>query len=275
MQMYENTLKRTNIMHGSEKALVGNIQHFNVHDGNGFRTTVFFQGCNMHCKWCQNPELQSIKPVVVKEEISSKLMSVEEIIEQCIKESFFYKFHGGGVTLSGGEPLIHQKFIAELVKELKKHSINVAIETAGYVDFSAFEKVYKYTDTFLYDIKIISDDKRKNWLGVESRLDLDNIRKLSLIHNSIVVRIPLIPEVNSEHQEYKKILDFIDELKTIHYIHLLPFHHIGDSKYIDIGKGYEMVNNRENTKEEIDWCRKEAIKRGYVVDVGGKGFTYL
>ncbi len=259
----------------SKKALVGNIQHFNVHDGNGFRTTVFFQGCNMHCKWCQNPELQSKKPVILNEEYSSKLMSIEEIIEQCKKESFFFKFHGGGVTLSGGEPLLHQDFITELVRELNNNRINVTIETAGYVPFDVFENIYLNTSTFLYDIKLISEEKRKIWLGVRDTLDLDNIIKLSKIHRSIVIRIPLIPRINNDPEEFKKILEFIDELEGIRYIHLLPFHQVGATKYKDCRKKYEMSNYPINTEEEIEWCRKEAMARGYIVDVGGEGFTYI
>lgn len=263
-----------------KEAFIGNIQHFNVHDGNGFRTTVFFQGCDMRCRWCQNPELQSMTPVLVnninkkKSEPSARLMSVDEVVAECMKESFFFKYHGGGVTLSGGEPLLNIEFVSELIDRLKENNINVSVETAGYIPYEYVNTIYSKVDTFLYDVKLISAEKRSTWLGIDDTLELENLRKLSLIHNQIVVRVPLIPNVNTNTEEFSKILDFIDELNDIQFVQLLPFHQLGANKYHQIGKEYLMEKHPSIEKERIEWCKAETIARGYIVDVGGKGFTY-
>ncbi len=263
------------------KAYIGNIQHCNVHDGNGFRTTVFFQGCGMRCKWCQNPELQPLTPIEVRIddaatcEPSSKLMSVDEVFTECAKEAFFFKYHGGGVTLSGGEPLLQKDFCLSLLQRLRSEGINTAVETAGYVPFGNIEIVSKGVDTFLYDVKLISKDKRKTWLGVGDEHDLENLKRLSLIHDKIVIRIPLIPNVNDINEEFNNIVDFISEIEGIEYIHILPFHQLGAEKYKRIGAKYEMENAPLNDADRITNCKKLLEEKGYKVDVGGKGFTYL
>lgn len=263
----------------NEKAYIGRIQHFNVHDGNGFRTTLFFQGCSMKCKWCQNPELQSHSPIQVSNdeegyEYSSQAYTVEEIIRECKKEAFFYRFHSGGVTLSGGEPLIHGEFVASLLKQLEKEGINTVIETAGYVPWKNIELVAPYVDTFLWDVKLISNELRKEWLGVTDSLDLDNLKRISKTHSKIVIRIPLIPDVNTG-DEFEKIVHFLDEIAGISYVHILPFHQFGSSKYKSINKKYEMSGVSLLKKDVIEHCRQQLGEHGYKVDVGGTGFTYL
>lgn len=263
----------------NEKVYIGRIQHFNVHDGNGFRTTVFFQGCSMMCKWCQNPELQSNMPVQVFDdeggfEDSSYLLDVEEIVTECEKESFFYRFHSGGVTLSGGEPLIHGEFVASLLERLVQEGINTAVETAGYVPWKNIELVAPYVDTFMWDVKLISDELREKWLGVVDCLDLDNLKRVSKIHSKIVIRIPLIPGVNTG-VEFERIVDFIDKLHGISYVHILPFHQFGSSKYERINKEYTMTDFSRPSKEVIEHCKQRLEEHGYKVDAGGTGFTYL
>ncbi len=266
------------------KTYVSNIQHFNVHDGNGFRTTVFFQGCALHCKWCQNPELISLVPVrmynksvcvkcgvcieVCKENaislyedeelyfddakcakclqcekecyfeatnFSSHIMTVSDVLKECLKDKTFYQYHGGGVTLSGGEPLLHREFVCELLEEFKKNEVNTTIETAGMVPWKNIEECLPFVDTFFYDLKLIDSNKRKYWLGTDDDTMLENLKKLSKFGKNIVIRIPLIPAVNDEKEEFSKIIKFVDELDCVSYIHILPFHQMGMGKY-------EMIN---------------------------------
>lgn len=208
-------------------------------------------------------------------EPSSKLMSVDEVFTECTKETFFFKFHGGGVTLSGGEPLIQKDFCLSLLQKLRSEGINTAIETAGYVPFENVEAISKFVDTFLYDVKIISKEKRKTWLGVGAEYDIENLKRLSLIHNRIVIRIPLIPNVNDTNEEFNRIINYISEIDGIVYIQILPFHHLGAEKYKRIGVKYEMENVPLNDADRLTNCKKLLEEKGYKVDVGGKGFTYL
>lgn len=305
-----------------KETYISNIQHFNVHDGNGFRTMVFFQGCGLRCKWCQNPELISVLPVMMYNKdlchecgqcesvcernailskkngrmqydvtkcrqclccegecyfgairFSSHLMCVDEVVEECLKDQVFYKYHNGGVTLSGGEPLLQSDFAKDLLVQLKHNKINTTVETAGFVPWENIEKSIPFIDTFFYDVKIIDKKKRKYWLGTDDDCMLKNLEKLSLKHNNIIIRIPLIPEVNDSETEFSSIIDFVNQLQNIKYIHILPFHQLGQRKYEMIRADYELADRDTPTKEVINWCMNYAISHGYHVDIGGSGFT--
>lgn len=304
-----------------QNAYISTIQHFNVHDGNGFRTIVFFQGCALKCKWCQNPELQNMEPVMMynsslctgcnacveacknqalfrsddkftfHEEkcnqclhcetecyylsrfFSSHKMSVEAVYSEVIKDTPFY-IEGGGVTLSGGEPLIYDEFCMSLVKKLQDDNISVIIETAGFVTWNIFEKIAPCVDIFLYDLKLINAQKRLEWLGTNNDCMLENLQKLVKIHSKIVIRIPLIPGVNDTEAEFESMMQFVDNLHTIKYIHILPFHQLGAEKYNIIAMPYEMKNVQEYNEERIHACTVMAKRHGYHVDIGGTAFAF-
>lgn len=300
-------------------AYITNIQHFNVHDGRGFRNVIFFQGCLLRCRWCQNPETQSLKPVMMYNEsvcagclacsaacragalqykgnkfsfqeplcnlcrncerecyfaarmFSSKKMTLEEIIAESTREIQFKRGGGLGITLSGGEPLLQGEFCLELAKRLKSQDISLDIETAGYVPWVAIERIKPYVDTFLYDLKLIDETKRRYWLGTDQPLMLDNLQRLAASGARIIIRIPLIPGVNDTDAEFSSLLDFVDSLRIIHEIHILPFHQFGSSKYRMIGRKYDMEQMSEENKNRISICARMGEKRGYRVDVGGSG----
>lgn len=301
---------------------ISNIQHFNVHDGNGFRTTVFLQGCGLRCKWCQNPELISALPVMIYNKelcygcgqcklscrgkailsnengqlqydaskckkcfqcenecyfgaisFSSHLMSVDDVIKECLKDQLFYNYHNGGVTLSGGEPLLKAEFVNQLLLQLKNNKINTTVETSGFVPWENIEKNIPFIDTFFYDLKLINRSKREYWLGTDNDCILNNLMKLSSKHTNIVIRIPLIPGVNDSKEEYSAIINFVDQLQSIKFIHILPFHQLGQRKYEMIRENYELANLNMPTQGVIDWCKNYAISHGYNVDIGGSKFT--
>jgi pyruvate formate lyase activating enzyme len=304
-----------------QTAYISNIQHFNVHDGNGFRTTVFFQGCGLKCKWCQNPELQNMEPVMMynaslctgcnacveacknqalsrsndkivfhekecnqclqcedecyylSRTFSSHKMSVEAVYREVIKDKPFY-MDGGGITLSGGEPLIYDEFCMSLIKRLQDDNISVIIETAGFVIWNVFIKLAPYVDIFFYDLKLIDAEKRMEWLGTNNDCMLENLQKLAKIHSRIVIRIPLIPGVNDTEAEFESMIQFVDDLHTIKYIHILPFHQLGAEKYNIIGMPYEMKNVQEYNEGRIHACTVIAKQHGYHVDIGGTAFAF-
>lgn len=300
-------------------AYITNIQHFNVHDGKGFRNVIFFQGCLLRCRWCQNPETQSLKPVMMYNEsvcvgclacsdaclagalqykenkfsfqeplcnlcrncerecyfaartFSSKQMTLEEVIAESTREIQFERGGGLGITLSGGEPLLQGEFCLELGKRLKAQGISLDIETAGYVPWMAIERLKPYVDTFLYDLKLIDEAKRRYWLGTDQPLMLDNLQRLAASGADIIIRIPLIPEVNDTDAEFSSLLDFVDSLPGLHEIHILPFHQLGSSKYQMLGMRYDMGDTREENQNRLSVCAKMAEMRGYRVDIGGSG----
>ncbi len=248
------------------KAVISDIKRFAVHDGDGIRTTVFFKGCPLKCVWCHNPESISFKPQIAfyenkcidcgeckKEGFTTKdclgdakvlygrEMSIEELLPLLLEDKDFYETSGGGVTVSGGECLCQADFCAELLRALKDNGINTAVDTCGFAPKETIDKVLPYTDTFLYDIKAIDEDVHIKCTGQSNKLILENIKYIDSLGKSIEVRVPYVPEYNSDQIE--KIAEFLAPLKNIKAVKVLPYHNYAGSKYAAL--------NIENTLPQI------------------------
>lgn len=302
-------------------ANITNIQHFNVHDGPGFRTVVFFQGCMLRCKWCQNPETLSRKPVVMfnpqlcigcgaciqacpnqavsltegrfctdfgrctvcgsceqecypmARTVSSKEKTVDEVYEEVMKDTLVYQKSGGGITVSGGEPLLHIDFNTELLKRVKEAGISTAVETAGYVKQEHIERIAPYVDTFLFDFKLSDNEKHKFWVGADNTLIKENLNYICRRHRNVVIRIPLIPTVNDTEEEFTNMMGFVKNLEKINSVHILPFHNFGSNKYSMLEYQYELQDFTEENEGRIQACRLIAEQHGFRVNVGGTGFA--
>ena len=149
------------------------IQRSCVYDGPGVRTTLFFRGCNLRCLWCQNPEGQSAA------DAPEPRSSVEEVMEVVLRDRQYYLASAGGVTLSGGEPLLNPAFARELLCRCKAEGIHTAVETCGAVPWSHLESILEYTDLFLYDIKLVDPAAHQEWTGTSNKAALANARALA------------------------------------------------------------------------------------------------
>ncbi len=255
----------------SATGIVFDIQRGSFVDGPGIRTTVFFKGCNLRCAWCHNPESQADKkqmmlfgdkciecgrckavcPNALKScdfcekctilcpqsarEISGNEFSVDDIIGIILKDMDYYG-SDGGVTFSGGECMLQIEFLKELLIECKKNGIHTAIDTAGHIPYSHFEEILPYTDMFLFDIKCMSVEKHKKYVGTDNALILENLKKLLKTEKKIWVRVPIIEGVNSSSDEMLKIKDFFDKHSYPDKIELLPYHSLGEHKYCALGR---------------------------------------
>ena len=248
-------------------ATIFDIQRGSYVDGPGIRTTVFFKGCNLRCKWCHNPEgiSKGIQKLFYKDkcvgcgkcaricpynqkdctlcgkcalycpsyalEICGAEYTISELFEIIIKDKSYYESSNGGVTFSGGECMLQIDFLTEILKICKKANINTAVDTAGNVPYEYFEKIIPYTDTFLYDVKCISEDLHKKFTGVSNATIISNLKKLSKsFKGKIVVRIPLIGGFNDEDSEIFKINDFMSQI-NVSDVEVLPYHKMGLHKY--------------------------------------------
>ena len=203
--------------------------------------------------------------------VSGKEMTTEEVFKEVMKDRVFYRQTGGGVTVSGGEPLMQIDFTAELLEMIKKEAVGTCIETAGNVSWSCFERVLPFTDLFLFDVKFLDSKLHREWTGCDNGQILENLRKLAETGKEIIIRIPLIPDVN-DGQEFRDIIDSIAEIKNIREVHILPFHQLGSSKYEQMGMEYSMKDHRESNDEMVGECERYAINKGFRVSVGGSGF---
>ena len=225
--------------------LIFDIKRFALHDGPGIRTTVFLKGCPLRCWWCQNPEsVREISETFQVKSISAsynnqceedaifgKPYSVEELMDELIRDRVFYYESAGGITFSGGEPLVQYKFVSECLKECKLSGLQTAIDTSGHVPFEAFENVYDNTDIFLYDLKLFDKDEHKKFTDVSNELILNNLRELTDLGDKVVIRIPLIPEITDTQKNLSDSAAFISTLKNVRQVDLLPYNKISESKY--------------------------------------------
>ncbi len=171
-------------------------------------------------------------------QISGKRMSVEAVMEEVKKDISFYNNSNGGVTISGGEPLLQVDFVCELLKRCKQEGIHTAVETAGHVPYEHFEKVLPYTDLFLYDCKSADKETHKNATGQDNTLCFSNMQKLLQKGAQVCVRVPVIPTVNDSEQQIKDIVSLVYSTGKKPKIELLPFHRMGKAKYDALSMHY-------------------------------------
>ncbi len=202
---------------------------------------------------------------------SGEKMDVDECFREIMKDEVFFRRSNGGVTLSGGEPLLQSEFSMELLKKLKTVKIHTAIETAGHVLRCSFEKVLEYTDLFLYDVKFFDSDKHLQFTCVDNELILDNLRWLTTQGKEIIVRVPLIPGIN-DGEEFDAIVNLTASLDGIKELHILPYHSLGQSKYDQLGLICLVDKLNEENDVEVERCRLYAENKGLRVSVGGSGF---
>ena len=160
----------------------------------------------------------------------------EELLPELLADRRFYRESGGGVTVSGGEPLLQSAFCAALFRELKREGIHCAVDTCGNVPFRAVEEVLPYTDLFLYDLKQMDDALHRRWTGASNRLILENLRRISAAGKEFEIRIPVVPGVNDTEEMFQAAAAFLRDLPGLRAVKLLPYHDFARSKYTAVGR---------------------------------------
>lgn len=230
---------------------VFNIQHFSTGDGPGIRTTIFFEGCNLRCPWCHNPEsfFTGVNPRII-----------DDIVDEVMGDNEFYLQSDGGVTLSGGEPLLFGKGCLELLRRFKEKGLHTIVDTAMAVDEIDLSAIASFTDTFLIDIKTADSDNFFTVCGGSMDVLIHNIDKLVEIGADIVLRIPLIPGFNMDCCSIDGIIGLVK-----HYnlpVTLLPFHRLGSAKYKKLGLEYKYADTEPSSDIEIEEIRQKFINEG-------------
>ncbi len=275
------------------QGIIFNIQRFCVNDGPGIRTTVFLKGCPLSCVWCHNPESQRFEPEILfykdkctgcgrcrgitaadrdfvcfngAKEICGKTVTADEVTAEVLKDKPFYENSGGGVTLSGGEPLAQYDFSLELLKKAKANGIHTAVETCGYAERSKILEIAKYVDLFLFDCKETDPELHKEYTGFDNKVILENLKALSDTGSKIILRCPIIPGFNDRAEHFKGISEAADKFSGIVHIEIEPFHPLGESKYSALGREYANIQTPDtetvdNWIEQIKLGTKKEVKR--------------
>ena len=301
-----------------DSGIIFDIKKYAINDGPGIRTTIFFKGCNLQCKWCHNPESMSTKVqkmynkdkclmcggceqscpegaitltpngiITDKEkcivcggcaevcpslgtEMSGKDTTINEIMDVIEKEQIFYDQSDGGVTFSGGEPLMHSSFLINLLDECGKRGIHRTVDTTGFAKTETLLEVAKRTDLFLYDLKMIDSEKHKEWTSVNNELIINNLKVLAETGAEINIRIPLIKGVNDDEHNLVESAKLIASLSgDAKKINILPYHNIAQKKYEKLGEKYDSGEMTEPSKDELENITNIFKQYNLVAEVGG------
>jgi pyruvate formate lyase activating enzyme len=264
--------------------IIFDIKRYTIHDGPGIRTTVFFKGCPLKCLWCHNPESQNQGVDIIDPEIGSACLqsyrsdspgklgysvSVDEIVKEIEKDILFYEQSGGGVTISGGEPLLQPEFLNDLLVKCRQKDIPTALDTCGYASWEVLSRIKNYVDLFLYDLKFINNDLHQKYTGVSNNSILENIKKLSLTGNRIIIRIPIIPGITDGIKNMRDLAGFISSQHSLKQISLLPYNFLAEEKYRKLNKSYLLQGLRPGEDNHINEIKSIFEESGLEVSIGG------
>ena len=222
-------------------AIVFDVEHMATRDGPGIRTAVFLKGCPLRCMWCHNPESWNPKAETYPDgTVIGRERSVGDVLEEVARDKAFYDASGGGLTVSGGEPLYRWEFVRDLFAAAKAAGISTAIETSGYAPQTVIESVAKVCDLWLYDIKGMDPAKHREHVGIDNAAIHRNLRLLDANGAKIVLRCPMIPGVNDFPENLKALGALADGLKGVEAINVEPYVAYGIDKAQKLGlKVYE------------------------------------
>ena len=265
------------------KGLIFNVKRYSIHDGPGIRVTFFMKGCSLSCLWCHNPEgISPAKETVIQTkkigekefkriEQAGKYYSVDEIIEILDRERIFIKESDGGVTFSGGEPMLQTEFLVEALKTSRESGYHTAVDTSGYAPEENFKAVIPYTDLFLFDIKHMDESKHIEFTGVSNLLIFSNFRFLLDSRKDIFVRIPIVPGFNDDDENLSALKQFLvdSKSKNLRKISLLPYHKIGKAKYNKFGIPYRMNDTQQPSRQRMNELKEFFSDIDIKVQIGG------
>ena len=228
----------------------------------GGQKTVLSDRCNLCGRCLEACYAEALEQV-------GRLVTVEEIISLVEADAPFYEQSGGGVTLSGGEPLAQPAFSHRILEESRRRGIHTAMETCGHASWEVWDALLPHLKLILYDVKAVDAAKHRRLTGLSSRLILDNLRRLAQTNIPIIIRRPVIPGCNDKPQGMHALGRLVQELSGIEEVHLLPYHRLGESKYEQLGRDYPMGDQPSLNEGDVEALRDILISYDLKVKVGG------
>ncbi len=265
--------------------IVFEVREFSLFDGPGMRTTVFMKGCPLRCAWCHNPEGISPKIELLINDhqckhcgtcqqvchktacdvcgtcvsvcaegcrrLAGKLLTDTDLAQELLRHADVFQNFGGGVTFSGGEPLLQTEFLSDVIDRLRREKINCAIETSGFASTENYQKIVGKLDLVFQDIKHTDPEIHRKYTTRSNEPILKNFRWLKEQNVPFIVRVPLIPGVNTDSETQKNIADLVCGSRSLIRVELLPYHKTAGAKYHLVGQTYRPPFN-ENDPVEPD-----------------------
>lgn len=235
------------------KGRIHSLESFGSADGPGVRYIVFLKGCNMRCQYCHNPDTWA--------KDGGELMTPEEVLKKALRYKTYWK-EKGGITVSGGEALLQIDFVTELFRLAKEKGVNTCLDTSGNPFSleepfkSKFDELMKYTDLFMLDIKHMDDAAHRKLTGQTNQNILEMAAYLSDHGKAMWIRHVLVPGITTEEDELHRLRSFLDTLKTVERVEVLPYHTLGVFKWKELGIPYQLEGVDPPTKEQIDRAKE-------------------
>lgn len=236
---------------------IHSIESMGLVDGPGIRTVVFFQGCKLRCLYCHNPDTWKIG--------IGKDYTPEELVKKIIRYKPYFSRSNGGVTFSGGEPLLQDDFLLEVLKLCKENDIHTTIDTAGFGNGN-YDEILKYTDLILFDIKHITDEGYESLVGQKITESLKFLKAVQQFNIPLWIRQVVIPNINDNDEYIKKLANAINNITNVERIELLPYHVLGVNKYEKLGISYKLKDVEplnKNTLYHLETLLEENLKDCY------------
>ncbi len=234
------------------KGYIHSFESFGTKDGPGIRFVFFLQGCPLRCLYCHNPDTWGVRS-------KKYVLEPEEAFKEVLKVKGFIR--SGGVTVSGGEPLLQSDFVLDLFKLCKQEGLHTAVDTSGYVLNDKVKEVLKYADLVLLDVKHIHPEKYRTLTSVPLQPTLNFIDYLSEINKPVWVRYVLVPGYSDDENDLRDWATFISQYKIVKRVDILPFHQMGMHKWEEIGLNYKLKDIPTPTRKEVEIA--EDIFRSY------------
>ena len=235
------------------KGRIHSVESFGSADGPGVRYIVFLKGCNMRCQYCHNPDTWA--------KDGGELMTPEEVLKKALRYKTYWK-EKGGITVSGGEAHLQIDFVTELFRLAKEKGVNTCLDTSGNPFSleepfkSKFDELMKYTDLFMLDIKHMDDAAHRKLTGQTNQNILEMAAYLSDHGKAMWIRHVLVPGITTEEDELHRLRSFLDTLKTVERVEVLPYHTLGVFKWKELGIPYQLEGVDPPTKEQIDRAKE-------------------
>lgn len=235
------------------KGRIHSVESFGSADGPGVRYIVFLKGCNMRCQYCHNPDTWA--------KDGGELMTPEEVLKKALRYKTYWK-EKGGITVSGGEALLQIDFVTELFRLAKEKGVNTCLDTSGNPFSleepfkSKFDELMKYTDLFMLDIKHMDDAAHRKLTGQTNQNILEMAAYLSDHGKAMWIRHVLVPGITTEEDELHRLRSFLDTLKTVERVEVLPYHTLGVFKWKELGIPYQLEGVDPPAKEQIDRAKE-------------------
>lgn len=287
------------------RGLVFNVQRFSLHDGPGVRSTVFMKGCPLACAWCHNPESQSPLPAFVRlrhrcmacgrcgeDERADPVVrgrgpddveacptgalqdvgretDAAALVTELLRDRVFFDESGGGVTVSGGEPLMQAAFVIDTLRRLQAEGVHTALDTCGFARWTDLRDAAAAADLVLYDLKLMDEARHAAATGASNRVILGNLEALAADHPAIRIRVPVIPGVNDDEANVEATAAFVAALPGRRPVDLLPYHATGEAKFARAGLEYTLHGTPAPTPARLEALAARFRARGLVTTIGG------